>query len=359
MLPALREKFGNPSSLHWAGQEARGSLEVARQHVANALGARPEEVYFTSGATEADNLALCGVMRRCPPERSHLVTSAVEHHAILHTARALQDEGYAVSYVPVDGKGRVDPDDVRRAIRAETGLISIMLVNNEVGTIEPVREIGMAARERGVLMHTDAVQGLSYVDTDVGDLCVDMLSLSGHKMYAPKGIGALYVRQGVILSPTLHGGPQERGLRAGTENVPGIVGLGVAVELAVRRRAEERDRLRRLRQALVDGLMELNLDVIVNGDPVHCVAHVVSMSFRGAEAEAVLFRLHNRGFAVSMGSACTAQSIEPSHVLAAMGLPSEYLRGTIRVSMGVPTTEEEVMAFLEALPEAVRAARGI
>lgn len=354
MLAALEDDFGNPSSMHWAGRRAGELVSQARSDVAASIGASPQEIYFTSGATEADNLALLGVMRRYEPGKAHLITTAVEHHAILHSAAQLEKEGYAVSVLPVDGQGLVDPQAVRNAIRRETVLISVMLVNNETGAIQPVADIGSVAQEKGILMHTDAVQGMGLVDVNVDRLKVDLLSLSAHKIYGPKGIGALYLRRAVALKPLAFGGPQEQSLRPGTENVPGIVGLGAAIRLTCQHKAEERKRLADLRAKLIDGLVERVPGVVING-PAHQVApHVVSASFPGTDSEMMLIRLNAEGIAVSLGSACNSKSIEPSHVLTAMGLPREQIDGSLRISMGYPTTEDEINRFLEAIPGIVQ-----
>lgn len=353
MLLTLEGLYGNPSSLHWLGREAGELVERARAQVAESVGAAPNEVCFTSGATEADNLALMGVLRARKQPDGHLITCQTEHHAVLHTAEALEREGYAITVLPVDSGGVIDPDDVRRAIRPDTALISVMLVNNEVGTIQPVQEIAAIAREHGVWMHTDAVQAVGLFDVDMAGLGVDLLALSGHKVYGPKGVGALVVREGVPLAPILFGGPQEGQRRAGTENVPGIVGLGAAMALASTRRAGEMARLNRLRAALVEGLLAAIPGAVCNGPPGGCAPHIVSMSFPGTDAEMMLFRLNVEGIAASMGSACNAEAIEPSHVLVAMGLPRQHAEGTLRFSLGHPTTQDEIDYLLEVLPVVV------
>ena len=353
MMCVLDADFGNPSSLHWAGKDARELVDQAREDVARGIGCRPDEIIFTSGATEADNLALFGMLSLFPSEEAHLITSAIEHHAILHAAYRLEQEGYAVTYLPVDGRGVVDPEDVQKAIRPQTRLISIMSVNNEVGSIQPIAEIGKIAREHGVRFHTDAVQAISLFDVNVDELNVDLLSLSAHKIYGSKGVGALYVRSGIELAPMLFGGPQERSLRAGTENVPGIVGLGAAMNLVREHRAEERARLAALRKYLVDRLQALGPEVSVNGAEETAAPHIVSVSFAGVDAEMMQIRLNNEGVAVSLGSACNSKSIEPSHVLTAMHLSAEQIESTLRVSLGMPTTREEVDFLLEAIMRAL------
>jgi len=349
MLRALDVDFGNPSSMHWAGQDSRRLMDQARMDVARGIGCRPAEIHFTSGATEADNLALFGTLCRFPSNEAHLITSAIEHHAILHAAQHLEQEGYSVTYLPVDEHGLVNADDVRRAIRPETKLISVMYVNNEVGSVQPIAEIGRIAREHKILFHLDAVQAIGLFDVNVDDLNVDLLSLSAHKIYGPKGIGALFVRAGIELFPMLFGGPQEGMLRAGTENVPGIVGLGAAMNLVCEHRAEERPRILELRKSLINGLQSIGLEVIVNGPEDAVAPHVLSISFVGADAEMMLIRLNNEGVAVSLGSACNSESIEPSHVLTAMKLPQEQIESTLRFSLGMPTTKDEINTLLDVI----------
>jgi cysteine desulfurase len=342
--------FGNPSSLHSAGQQAAALIEEARARVAAGIGAAPDEICFASGATEADNHALFGVMRARQQPGGHLITCAVEHHAVLHAAQALEREGVDVTYLPVDGVGLVNPDAVRKAIRPDTALISIMMVNNEVGAVQPIREIGRIAREHGILFHTDAVQAVGLFDVDVDELGVDLLSLSAHKIYGPKGIGALYIRRGVNVSPILYGGPQEATRRPGTENVPGIAGLGAAVQLTLEHKAEEYPRLQALRARLIEGLREAIPGTTVNGPLDMAAPHVASLSFPGVDGEMLLFRLNAEGIAASMGSACTAEDIQPSHVLVAMGLPREQIEGTLRLSLGFPTTVDDIDYVCEVLP---------
>jgi len=349
MSRALDWDFGNPSSMHWAGKDSKQLMAQARMDVAEGIGCRPDEIIFTSGATEADNLALFGILRQFPPNKAHVITSSIEHHAILHTAEQLEREGYSVTYVPVNENGLVNPEDVRRAIRSETKLISIMYVNNEVGSVQPIAEIGRIARESNIKFHTDAVQAIGLFDVNVNDLNVDMLSLSAHKIYGPKGIGALYIRSGIDLTPMILGGPQEHSLRAGTENVPGIVGLGAAMNLVRQNRADERARLMRLRKFLINGLQAIGPAVIVNGLEEKTASHILSISFVGVDAEMMLIRLNAEGFAVSLGSACNSKTIEPSHVLTEMKLSQEQIESTLRISLGMPTTQEELNLFLKAV----------
>jgi cysteine desulfurase len=366
MLEALDGAFGNPSSMHWAGREAARLVDRARNQVASSLGCQPEEIHFTSGATEADNLALLGILRAGIqaksrrqvhlPQRPHLITSAIEHHAILHTAQQLEREGFPVTILPVNSQGLVDPEDFRKAIRPNTALVSVMLVNNEVGSVQPVAKIGKIARAAGILVHTDAVQGMGLLDVNVDELNVDMLSLSAHKIYGPKGIGALYIRAGTPFYPLMYGGPQEGGLRPGTENVPGIVGLGLATALVSRDKSREHSRLSQLRQVLVDGLSQRLPSVRINGSPKDISPHILSVSFPKADGEMMLVRLNRAGVAVSLGSACTSKSIEPSHVLSAMGLSQEQIEGTLRISIGIPTTLSEIETLLDLIPDIYRRA---
>lgn len=351
MLAALDADFGNPSSMHWAGRKAAELVSSSRGDVAAAIGCQPAEIYFTGGATEADNLALLGVMRARKPGQAHLITTSIEHHAVLHTAERLQSEGYAVTYLPVNGQGLVNPQDVISAIRPDTVLISVMMVNNETGTIQPLQEIGAAARQKGILFHSDAVQGLGLLKINVDELNLDLLSLSAHKIYGPKGIGALYVRDGLKLEALMYGGTQEKALRPGTENMPGIVGLGAAVRHVEAAKQAEFERLILLRNYFIASLQEQIPGLLVNGPREAVSPHVLSVSFPGADGEMMLLRLGNAGFAVSMGSACTSHSIEPSHVLTAMGLPREQIEGTLRISFGFPTSRAEVDQFLQILPD--------
>jgi len=346
ILRALDTSFGNPSSMHWAGADSKQMIKQARVDVADGIRCLPDELTFTSGATEADNLALFGTLRRFPANNAHFITSSIEHHAILHAAKQLEHDGYSVTYLPVNEYGLVNPEDVRRAIRPETKLISIMYVNNEVGSIQPIAEIGRIAREYKILFHTDAVQAIGLFDVNVDQLNVDLLSLSAHKIYGPKGIGALYIRSGLELIPMIVGGPQEHSLRAGTENVPGIAGLGASMNVVRQGRADERVRLGGLRKYLVDGLQAISPAVIVNGLDEKVAPHVLSVSFIGVDAEMLLIRLNGEGIAVSLGSACNSKSIEPSHVLTAMKLPREQIESTLRISLGMPTTRDELNTLL-------------
>lgn len=352
MLPYFSEAFGNPGSIHAWGQQAREAVDRAREIVARALGARPAEIVFTGGATEADNFAVVGAALAGEPRGRHIVTTQVEHHAVLEPCRFLETRGFEVTYLPVDRTGRVDPADIRRALRDDTILVSVMHANNEIGTLQPVGEIAEAARARGIVVHTDAAQTAGILSTDVDRLGVDLLSVSAHKRYGPKGVGALYVRKGTPLARVQHGGAQERGRRGGTENVPGIVGFGEAMRIAAGMMAEEAGRLAALRDRLAAGLARIE-GAHLNGHPVERLPGTVSVSFEGADSEALLMALDLAGVAASSGSACTSGSLEPSHVLRAIGLPPEVAKGTLRLSLGRTTTDADVAYLLEVMPPIV------
>lgn len=350
ILKTLDTHYGNPSSMHRAGMEAKQLLDQARSSVARGIGCLPEEIYFTSGATEADNLALFGIMRQYDPGDAHLITSAVEHHAVLHAAHQLKREGYAISVLPIDSTGRVDPQDVASSIQNNTRLVSVMQVNNEIGSIQNIPEISSITTKNGVLLHTDAVQAIGLLDVDVNKLNVDLLSLSAHKIYGPKGIGALYVRKNTDVKPIMYGGPQESTLRPGTENIPGIVGLGEAIRLTSEKKDEEFKRLSSLRSWFIEKIKEAIPDVQVNGG-ANISPHILSISFPDAVAEMMQFHLHSHGVAVSLGSACTSKDIEPSHVLQAIGVSLVQIEGTLRISFGYPTTQAELKKVVELLPD--------
>jgi len=353
MLPYFTQHYGNASSIHTFGRAARRALENARKQVAAALGCEPREVYFTAGGSESDNWAIRCAVEHQKKKGKHIITSAIEHHAVLHTCEYMEKQGYEVTYLPVDEYGRVSVESVKNAIRPDTALITIMAANNEIGTLQPIAEIGKLAKENGILFHTDAVQAVGAVTIDVNEWNVDMLSLSGHKLHAPKGIGALYVRKGIRISNLIYGGAQERGLRAGTENLPGIVGLGKAIELAVAELPEYTQRVTALRDRLIDGILEKIPDVCLNGHRTERLPGNVNVSVRYVEGEALLMRLDLAGVAASSGSACTSGSLDPSHVLLAIGLPHEIAHGSLRLSLGNDTTKEEVDYVLEKLPEIV------
>jgi len=356
MLPYFSQTFGNAGSIHAWGQEAREAVDLAREIMAGAVGAAPQEIVFTSGATESDNFAILGAAFAHETRGRHVITSQVEHHAVLEPCRFLESRGFEVTYLPVDRFGRLDPDDVRAALRHDTILVSVMHANNEIGTLEPVAAIGRVARERGVLMHSDAAQTLGIVPIDVDDLCVDLLSVSAHKRYGPKGVGALYIRKGAVVARIQHGGSHERNRRAGTENVPGIVGFGEAVRIALPLLAEEAARLRALCDELSAGLARIE-GARLNGHREERLPGTISVSFEGADSESLLMALDFRGIAASSGSACTSGSLEPSHVLRAIGLPAEVAKGTVRFSLGRATTEAEVDYLLAVVPEIVAQVR--
>jgi cysteine desulfurase len=352
MLPCFRETYGNASSIHRFGQSARTLVERARQQVASLLHCRPREILFTSGGTEGDNLAILGSVRASAKSRKHVITSTIEHPAVLNTCQALEREGVDVTYVKVGSGGVVSPDDVRAALRPETTLITIMHANNELGTVQPVAEIARIAREAGVIFHTDGVQSIGKILTDVVELGVDFFSLSGHKIYGPKGVGALYFRKGVEFEPIQFGGSHERGQRPGTENVPGIVGLGAAAELAAKSLESEGKRLSELRNRLEQGILEhVELAGVNGGSPR--VPNTSSIHFDDVEGEALVIALDLRGFAVSSGAACSSGAVRPSHVLTAVGLSAERAKSTLRFSLGKQNTAEQVDALLEAVPAVV------
>jgi cysteine desulfurase len=357
MLPYFGERFGNASSVHAFGREARDAVDEARETVARFLGVEPEEIVFTSGGTEADNLAVQGVAHARPG--AHLVTSQVEHHAVLRTCQALERAGHPVSYLPVDGHGLVDPEDVRRALRPDTALVSIVYANSEVGTIMPIAEIGQVAAEAGVPLHVDGVQAFGKVPVSVREAGIALLSCSGHKIYGPKGVGALYVRRGTRMVAVQHGGDHERRRRPGTENVPAVVGFGRAVAVRARDMAEEAGRLTALRDRLADAVLARIPEARLNGHPTRRLPGTASLSFRGVEAESLVLGLDLKGIAASAGSACTSGSLEPSYVLAAMGLPTEWALGAVRCSLGRTTSAADVDTVAEALDHVVARLRSL
>ncbi|HEY3267903.1 MAG TPA: aminotransferase class V-fold PLP-dependent enzyme [Armatimonadota bacterium] len=360
MLPYFREAYGNPSSLHSAGQEAKFALDNARDRVAALLHARPSEIIFTSGGTEADNLALRGVAGQAPPDRRRLIVSSVEHEAILETAAALEAQGWVVARLPVDDQGIVHPESLRDAMRRGTALVSVMAANNEVGAMQPIAELAQIAHAGGALFHTDAVQAVGAMDVSPSAWGVDLLSLSGHKIYGPKGIGALWVRGGLRVAPQVTGGGQERERRSGTENVPAIVGLGKACELAGERiAAGEPERLRQLRDILIRGVLETVPAAILTGHPTERLPNHASFCFPGVEGEPILLNLDFAGIAASSGSACSTGAIEPSHVLLAMGFAREIANGALRLTLGRANTEDDVAAVLAVLPGIVNRLRSL
>jgi len=359
ILPYFKEVFGNASSVHQFGQQARKAIDEAREKIANFIGASPKEIVFTSGGTEANNFALKGVVYANERKGKHIITSSMEHHAVLNPCKYLEKKGFKVTYLPVDKYGLVDPEEVRRAITKETILISIIHANNEVGTIEPVAEIGKIAKEIGIYFHTDAVQTVGKIPVNVNELNIDLLSLSGHKIYGPKGIGVLYIRKGTRIQPLIQGGHHELNRRAGTENVPAIVGLGKAIEIAKATMEKESMRLTNLRNKLCSGIGEKIDYVRLNGHPGKRLPNTLNMSFEFVEGESMILNLDLKGIAVSTGSACTSGSLEPSHVLKAMRVDPAVAQGSIRFSLGKDNTEEDIDYVLEVLPEIVSRLRAM
>ena len=357
MLPCFAQFYGNASSIHGTGREARKKLEDARKTVANCLGAKPNEIYFTSGGTESDNWAIKGAAFANRKKGNHIITSQIEHHAVLHTCQWLEKQGFEVTYLPVDEYGLVNPADVEKAITDQTILISIMAANNEIGTIEPVAEIGKIAREHKILFHCDAVQAVGAIPVDVNDWNVDMLSLSGHKFHGPKGVGALYIRTGVKAEQFMHGGAQERGRRATTENLPGIVGLAAALEHACLHMEENACKMMMMRDRLIKGILDNIPHTRLTGHAMKRLPGNVNVSVQFIEGEALLLRLDLAGISASSGSACTSGSLDPSHVLLAIGLPHEIAHGSLRLSLADSNTEEEVDEVLRVLPEIVKTLR--
>ena len=353
MLPYFTEYYGNASTVYAFGEESKKAVTKGRDTIANALGAKPEEIYFTAGGSESDNWALKATADAYQSKGRHIITSKIEHHAILHTCDYLEQHGFEITYLDVDENGRISLEDLEAAIRPDTILVSIMFANNEIGTIEPVAEIGRIAHEHGVLFHTDAVQAFGQVPINVDEMNIDMLSSSGHKLNGPKGIGFLYIRKGVKIRSFIHGGAQERKRRAGTENVPGIVGFGKAVELAVANMKERTDKEIELRDYLI-GRIEKEIPYVkVNGDRVKRLPNNVNVCFRFVEGESLLIMLDMKGICASSGSACTSGSLDPSHVLLAIGLPHEIAHGSLRLTLGADTTKEDVDTTVDELKKIV------
>lgn len=359
MLPYYKDKFGNASSIHGFGKETKVALEESREKVAKLINASPSEIYFTSGGTESDNLAIKGAAFANRKKGKHIITSKIEHHAILESCKFLEKEGFEVTYLPVDGGGLIDPDDLKKAMRKDTILVSLMYANNEVGTIEPLEELCKITKENGVYFHTDAVQAMGKVPVDVQKLNVDMLSISAHKIYGPKGVGAIYVRKGTRITPWSHGGSHERSRRAGTENVPGIVGLVKAIEIAYRDMEEQSRYLRNLSESFYKKLTQAIPDVFLNGDLERRIPNTLNLSFKAVEGESIILSLDLKGVAVSTGSACASGALEPSHVLSAMGIAPEIAQAAIRFSFGRENTMEDVEYLVEILPEIVSRLRSM
>ena len=357
MLPALGELYGNPSSLHQKGREANLALIAARETVARCLNAQPREIYFTGCGTESDNWAITeGARLGAAAGKRHIISDAIEHHAVLHTLTKLEKEGFEVTYLPVHENGLVRLDELAAAIRPDTCLVTIMYANNEIGTLQPIREIGALCRERGILFHTDAVQAVGHVSVDVVRDNIDMLSLSGHKFHAPKGVGAMYCRKGVKLKNFIEGGAQERGLRGGTEAIPGILAMAAALKESCERLEENAEKVTAMRDKLIEGLSKIPRSRC-NGDPDHKVPGIVSFCFEGIEGESLLLRLDMAGICASSGSACTSGSLDPSHVLLALGMPHEIAHGSLRLSLCEYNTMEQVDYILERVPQVVRELR--
>ena len=359
MLPYFADNFGNASSIHSAGQRGRAAVDAARDSVAALIGAKPAEIVFTSGGTEADNLALFGSVAASNQTRKHIITTAIEHHAVLNAAQALEKQGVEVTFVPVGASGIVDPEDIRRALRPESILISVMHANNEIGTIQPIEEIGRIAAEADVYFHSDAVQSAGKLPLDVNRLGVDFLSLSAHKIYGPKGVGALYVRAGTPLEPQFYGGHHERDQRPGTENVPGIVGLGKAAELANENLTGDVLQLAILRDRLERALVGSLPSVRINGDAKWRIPNTTNLAFAGASGESLVIALDLQGVACSTGAACSSGAVEPSHVLLAIGLSPDDARSSLRFSLGRTTTSDEIESAIEIIPAAVERLRAL
>lgn len=359
MLPYFTEMFGNPSSIYSYGQEAMEAIEIARARVARLISARTEEIVFTSGGTEADNFALKGVAFANENRGNHIITTTIEHHAVLESARFLEQRGFRLTYLPVDKYGLVDPSDIKKAMTSKTILVSVMHANNEVGTIEPIVEIGRITREAGIYFHTDAVQAVGHIPVSVNELGVDLLAMSAHKLCGPKGVGALYIRKGTRITSLLHGGEQEKRRRASTENVPGIVGLGKATELAQQEMDEEARRLTLLRDKLNKGLLERIEDTQLNGHPTQRLPNNVSTSVAYVEGESMCLNLDLAGICASTGSACSSASAEPSHVLLALGMPPQQAHSTLRFTLGKWTTADDIERVLEVLPGVVEKLRAM
>jgi len=360
MTPYFTQKYGNPNSIHSFGQEVRDAVEEVRKKIAHLIGAGPSEIIFTSGGTESDNYAIKGVAWANQKKGNHIITSKIEHHAVLHSCHFLEKHGFNVTYLPVDKYGLINPDDVKRAITDKTILVTILHANNEIGTIEPIKEIGKIVKGAGIYFHTDSVQTVGHIPIDVNDLGVDMLSMSGHKLYGPNGVGVLYLRKSTKIDSLMDGGGQEKNRRAGTENVAGIVGIGKAAELAEKRLAQgEEDKIIKLRDKLIKEIINKVENVRLNGHPTNRLPGNVNFCFEFIEGESMLLNLDMEGVAASSGSACTSGSLEPSHVLLAIGLPPEIAHGSLRLTLGKDNTEEEVDYVIDILPQIIEKLRAL
>lgn len=356
VIPCFTSAFGNASSIHEAGRKAKVLLDTAREQVAAALGAEPSEIYFTAGGSESDNWAIKGVAHKYAKKGKHLITTNIEHHAVLHSMKSLEKEGFEVTYLPVDSEGFVTAEQVEKAIRPDTVLVSVMFANNEIGSVEPIAEIGEVCKKHGVIFHTDAVQAVAHVAIDVKAMNIDMLSLSGHKFNAPKGVGALYIRKGITIPNLIDGGQQERGKRAGTENIPAIVGMGYAIEVATKELDERMGRVKKMRDRLRDELMR-RIPYAKLNTPENSLPGTLNISFEYIEGESILLMLDMNGICASSGSACTSGSLDPSHVLLAIGLPHEVAHGSVRMSLDHNNTEEEVDHIINTLPKIIQRLR--
>ena len=359
MIPYYTDMFGNSSSIHSQGQKAHRAVEESREKVAALLGAKPTEIIFTSGGTEADNQAIISYMTYNRTKGNHIITSAIEHHAVLHTCEFMAKQGFELTVLPVNSYGEVEPDTLRQAIRPNTALVSIMHGNNEIGTIEPIKELATITHESGAIFHTDAVQTVGKIPVDVNDLGVDLLSASSHKLYGPKGVGCLYVRKGIRMGSFMHGGAHERNLRAGTVNVPGVVGFGKAAAMAMERLCCQEAPLAGLAKRLTDGIFAAIPNTRLTGHPDRRLPGSVSVCFDYVEGESILLMLDNYGIMASSGSACTSGSLDPSHVLLAIGLPHETAHGSLRITMGKDNTEEDVDYLLQVLPPIIKNLRAM
>lgn len=357
MLPYFTESFGNPSSFYSISRDTKRAVDAAREKVAKGINADANEIYFTSGGSEADNWAIKGIASAHRSKGNHIITTKIEHHAVLHTCEYLEKNGFEVTYLDVDDKGLIRLDDLKKAIKKETILVSIMFANNEIGTIQPIKEIGTICRENKIFFHTDAVQAIGSVPVDVKELNIDLLSLAGHKIYGPKGIGALYIRKGIRIDNLIHGGGQERNRRAGTENIPYIVALGKAMELATSNLEEKASKLRALRDNLIEGLLEIPHSKLNGTTGENRLPGNVNVSFRFIEGESILLSLDFKGVCASSGSACTSGSLDPSHVLLSIGLPHEIAHGSLRLTLGEKSTQEDVDYVLEVLPPIIQRLR--
>ena len=359
MMPYLTVGYGNPSSIYSIGRESRKAIESAREQVAKALNCDTNEIYFTSGGSESDNWAIKGVAFANENKGKHIITTSIEHHAVLHTCKYLEKYGFEITYLPVKSNGIIDINDLKKAIRKDTILISIMYANNEIGSIQPIKEIGEIAKENNIYFHTDAVQAIGNIPINLKELNIDLLSLSAHKFHGPKGVGVLYIRKGVKISNMIHGGGQEKNMRAGTENVAGIVGLGKAIELATIDIEKKSKYLITLRERLIKGIMESIPDTILNGDPINRLPGNVNVCFKYIEGESILLMLDMKGICASSGSACTSGSLNPSHVLLAIGLPHEIAHGSLRLTLSEENTQEEIEYVLETLPPIIQNLRNM